>query len=106
MTDDFESPDIEEFISGCVRRLCLECGLPLEPNANGRPRRFCSESCRRAFWRHHPELERRKSVTAQVCPACGRTFIAKCETKRKRKYCSHACANRSRRLKGEAHEDS
>lgn len=105
MAYGFEKPNLDEFVSNCVRRLCPMCGLPVTPNPNGRPRKFCSDACRRAFWKHHPDAEKWRSFTEFVCPVCGRTFFAQKENNRTRKYCSHACANRGRVMKGASDED-
>ena len=60
---DFETPDITEFINACAKQFCPWCGEPVERNAMGRPRAFCSDHCRYAFHnhkRHQREKERRE----------------------------------------------
>ena len=99
MEPDFEEQDVEEFISGCVKRLCPQCGKPVIQKSVGRPRKFCSDLCRRRFWKAHPESEKWDSFESLVCPVCGRVFSAQKENRRKRKYCSRACANRGRSQK-------
>jgi hypothetical protein len=49
MEQEFDSPDLSEFIAACAKRFCPECGKPIEPNRTGRPRSFCSNRCRWAF---------------------------------------------------------
>ena len=46
---DFETPDISEFIEACAKRFCPECGNPIIRNQTGRPKSFCSDRCRWAF---------------------------------------------------------
>jgi predicted RNA-binding Zn-ribbon protein involved in translation (DUF1610 family) len=62
---------------------CLQCGARLPGYENGRPRRFCSDKCRQAYWNAHPK----RYQTDHLCPACGQVFKAR----RSRKYCSHPC---------------
>jgi len=47
--------DIEEFIKDCAKRFCPFCGVAITPNANGRPKKFCSDKCR---WDFHKRKER------------------------------------------------
>ena len=105
MADSFDEMDMEEFLSCCVRRLCPMCGQPITQKPNGRPRKFCSDTCRRRFWKQHPKPEKWDSFTELVCPVCGRMFFAQRENTRERKYCSRACANRGRLMNGGKHED-
>ena len=98
MEQIFDDPDMEEFLAGCVKKLCPMCGQPIMNKPKGRPRRFCSDSCRRRFWKRHPRAEKWDSFETRVCPVCGRMFFAQRENTRTRKYCSRACANRGRTL--------
>ena len=100
----FEDADMEEFIAGCIRRFCPVCGSEIRKKENGRPKKFCSDGCRRKYWKAHPKMEQWDSYKEQACPICGRMFFAQHENTRRRKYCSRACANRSRALKGETDE--
>lgn len=101
MAVDFDDADMDEFLSCCVQRLCPMCGLPITQKPNGRPRKFCSDACRRKFWKRHPKAEKWDSFEQLVCPICGRMFFAQKEKTRIRKYCSRACSNRGRAMKGE-----
>ena len=58
MQQEFDSPDLSEFIAACAKRFCPECGKPIEPNRIGRPRSFCSNRCR---WAFNKREERRKA---------------------------------------------
>ena len=95
--DMFDEQDIDEFVAGCVKRLCIFCGAPLPEKPTGRRRRFCSDACRSAYWKRHP-CERWECIEVRICPVCGRTFLAQKGNTRRRKYCSRACANRGRAM--------
>ena len=99
--------NLDEFISQCAIRFCPECGKEIvidRKKANGRPRKFCSDACRRKFWKAHPNPEKWDSFEKHICPICGEAFFAAHENRRERKYCSRACANKGRALKGEEDE--
>ena len=67
--------------------ICICCGKETAQAGTGRPRKFCSEKCRRQWWKAHPEETDRKTAGAKVCACCGRKFRAYGD----RKYCSHGC---------------
>ena len=70
---------------------CRYCGKELTQE-EGRPiraRKFCSEACRRAWWKVHPELINKKAFYAATCAYCGKEFQS--YGNRNRKYCSHHC---------------
>ena len=68
---------------------CAFCGAGLMQPKTGRPKRFCSESCRRSYWRtHRAELKKKESaIYTMECPYCHEIF----ETygNKTRKYCCH-----------------
>ncbi len=71
--------------------LCTCCGKPIKQKDKGRTRKFCSEECRRKWWKNNPQ-ERNKNESAiynYTCPHCGKEFST--YGNKKRKYCSHAC---------------
>lgn len=70
---------------------CLMCRKELEQKSTGRPKKFCSESCRRRWWSVHQDLLTRnqKSIYKAVCHYCGKEFES--YGNQKRKYCSHHC---------------
>lgn len=96
-TDDF---DLADFLPGVAKRFCPQCGEAVSQNARGRPRKFCSQECSRLWWKAHPKPEHWKSAKWVECVICGKSFLSTKELYRPRKYCSHACANRSRQRKG------
>lgn len=68
---------------------CAYCGDEISQPATGRPRRFCSEQCRRNYWRvHRSELKKNESaIYTMECPYCHEIFEA--YGNKTRKYCCH-----------------
>lgn len=77
-------------------RACLWCGKELEQPYTGRRRKFCSDKCRREWWKAHPERINRseKAYYEKTCAYCGKTFVA--YGNKGRRYCSHECYVRDR----------
>lgn len=66
--------------------LCKNCGAQISVLEHRRPRQFCSDKCRVAYWRKmHPE----RTVYSLTCKNCGTLFESK--GSRQQKYCSHSC---------------
>ncbi|CAK7037264.1 RNA polymerase subunit sigma-70 [Tissierella sp.] len=71
--------------------LCLHCGRLMKPKEKGRPRKFCSEECRRIWWKNNQD-KRNENDTAIYnynCLHCGKEFSI--YGNKKRKFCSHDC---------------
>ncbi len=71
---------------------CLYCGADLPQKVgSGRRRRYCSDGCRRAYWKIHREEGKKKtgSVYTHKCAFCGKSFEVYGRVKRK--YCSRHC---------------
>ena len=83
----YEQPTPTEF--------CANCGCPLRHTPGAKHKRFCSDECRMAWWKAHPEAVNRKSVYLFVCPTCGESFEAYGNANRK--YCSRACFGTARK---------
>ena len=49
---EMEDQDISSFLAACAKQFCPWCGTPVGRNANGRPRKFCSDKCRYDFWNY------------------------------------------------------
>ena len=67
---------------------CAYCGGTMEQQGKmGRPRRFCSDYCRRQYWRlHRPEQKRKEDkLFLRTCAYCGKTF--QIYGKSDQKYC-------------------
>mgnify|MGYP000860860568 CR=1 FL=1 len=73
---------------------CKMCGKRLEMKPNRKPKMFCSDACRLAWWKSHPELINRKAVYHFICAYCGKEFDS--YGNKKRKYCSHSCYIKAR----------
>ena len=43
-------------------KACLYCGAELIQPSTGRPKKFCSDKCRREWWKAHPEKLHRKDT--------------------------------------------
>ena len=41
-------------------KACLYCGKEMKQLDTGRPKKFCSDKCRREWWKGHPERINRK----------------------------------------------
>ncbi|CAI9390147.1 MULTISPECIES: helix-turn-helix domain-containing protein [Bacillaceae] len=76
--------------------LCTCCGNPINQKGRGRTRKFCSDECRRKWWKENPQA-RNKNETAiyhYTCPQCEKDFS--CYGNKKRKFCTHDCYIKSR----------
>ena len=74
---------------------CANCGCPLTRMPGAKHKKFCSNGCRMAWWKAHPEAVDRKAVYRFVCPTCGELFEAYGNANRK--YCSRACFGMARK---------
>ena len=82
---DSQSADERQDFPGC----CRECGKLLVQKEHTKRRIFCSATCRKAWWKAHPERLHRKAVYHFRCAGCGKPFSAYGNSKRK--FCTHAC---------------
>jgi len=67
---------------------CAFCGAPVEKHGGaGRPRRFCSDHCRRQYWRLHRDEQKKNPdiIFMRICKYCGQPF--EIYGKNDRKYC-------------------
>lgn len=80
---------------------CKNCGKPLIQGTKGHPRKFCSEECRRAWWKENDGQYAKKAYYTLVCKECGKKFES--YGNKTRKFCGHACYIQSRfgRARGE-----
>ena len=83
--------DIEKNLADRMQdgRACAVCGSELIRPKTGRPKRFCSESCRRSYWKIHRTEQTKKAsaVYTMECPYCHEIFEA--YGNKTRKYCCH-----------------
>ena len=84
---------------------CQCCGKPLIQPRTGRPRKFCSDKCRRDWWAAHTDRShpRESAMYTTTCAYCGQEFRAYGNSKRK--YCCHACYIRDRFWRAEDGRD-
>ena len=73
---------------------CKLCGAALVQNVTGKRKQFCSDLCRRTWWKQHQDNRSLKSATKAKCAFCGRDFED--YEKNHRKYCCHDCYIRDR----------
>lgn len=71
--------------------ICPHCCGPIRQKKRGRRKRFCSEKCRRAWWKENEEARSKKpkALYSNHCLACGKYFIV--YGNHRQKYCSRAC---------------
>lgn len=82
--------------------ICRYCGGALPPYSTGRKRHFCSDTCRRAWWKEHPDMGQRTAYYSMTCKQCGREFLS--YGNKNRKYCSHTCYTAERFGKRDDHD--
>lgn len=74
--------------------LCKACKVPINNISGQKPKKFCCDKCRTAWWNSHQDEVQRKAVYEFTCAYCGAEFTA--YGNNKRKYCSHACYIKAR----------
>ena len=68
-------------------KVCLQCGAKIEQPPHRKEKKFCSDKCRLAWWKAHPEH--------LICAHCGQPFDSYGNDHRK--YCSRTCYAEARR---------
>lgn len=71
------------------------CGAALMQIPHRKPKKFCSDKCRMAWWNSHQELVNRKAIYHLACAHCGQSFDS--YGNKNRKYCSRRCYDDARR---------
>lgn len=69
--------------------ICPQCGKGVKRLSGRKPRKFCSDTCRTAWWNSHLDQVERKAIYQFICANCGKEFSAYGNDHRK--YCSRAC---------------
>ena len=71
--------------------LCANCGKPIKQKNKGKPRRFCSDECRRSWWKENADKGQRNETAVYkcICKFCKMEFTS--YGNKNRKYCSHKC---------------
>lgn len=70
-------------------KTCLQCGTVVMQPPGRKQKKFCSDKCRNAWWKAHPEQINRKAVYSYECAFCKKPFTAYGNFRRR--YCCHAC---------------
>ena len=70
---------------------CMFCGMTIRQPVRGRRKKFCSDVCRREWWKMHPDdIEKKETaIYKSACVKCGQEFES--YGNKNRKYCSHDC---------------
>jgi hypothetical protein len=80
---------------------CRQCRKPLKQGSKGKPKKFCSEPCRREWWKANADKLSKKAFYILTCESCGAEFES--YGNKSRKYCCHSCYIKSRFKSGENH---
>ena len=75
--------------------VCKNCGKPFVRITKTKPRIFCSDACKLAWWKNHTNEHKRTCKTKFVCKTCGKSFTDYPSSQRK--YCSEKCYQRRNR---------
>ena len=78
-----------------VQSICKYCGKPVIQPVGKKVKLFCSDRCRNAWWKEHPENIQCKAYYHFTCVYCGKEFES--YRNKNRKYCSRACFANSRK---------
>jgi endogenous inhibitor of DNA gyrase (YacG/DUF329 family) len=71
------------------KAVCPQCGKQIITVAGRKPKKFCSDECRVAWWNSHQAEVSKKAYYTFKCAACGSDFTAYGNSTRR--YCSHKC---------------
>lgn len=77
---------------------CPQCGKTLLHIPKHKKKKFCSDTCRMAWWNAHQNDVNRKPTNI-ICWQCGQSFDAHYD--RSRKFCSRKCYADFRRKDGQ-----
>jgi endogenous inhibitor of DNA gyrase (YacG/DUF329 family) len=74
-----------------IRRECLYCGKEINTKERkGRKSKFCSDNCRRTWWKENSHKKNKKAWYTFTCKNCGKEF--KAYGNKNRKFCSVRCS--------------
>ena len=71
------------------KQFCKQCGQKLKHKEKAKPKTFCQDACRRAWWNSHRDQLKQNAVYHVTCAHCGAAFES--YGNNHRKYCSHSC---------------
>ena len=66
-----------------------QCGKTMKQTPKCKPKTFCCNACRIAWWNSHPDCVKKEAFYHFTCAGCGSPFTAYGNSRRK--YCSHSC---------------
>lgn len=72
-----------------IHIVCKSCAKPLVQGTKGQPKKFCSERCRRTWWKVNDGQLVKKAWYTLTCNMCGKEFSS--YGNQNRKFCEHAC---------------
>ena len=75
--------------SDVSKKLCKNCGNPLVSVVKRKPKTFCGDHCRQAWWRNNRDQLCKKAVYHFNCTNCGDPFESYGNINRK--FCSRGC---------------
>lgn len=75
--------------------ICKHCGKPLQQLPKAKPKQYCGDTCRAAWWNAQRGHINRAGMVMQSCAGCGVMFASYPSTHRK--FCGHACFTHHRR---------
>lgn len=73
---------------------CMNCGCTIT-KGKYRPKKFCSDKCRMAWWNAHQDQVNKSAHYSFTCEHCGESFTVYGNVHRK--FCSRACYLTARR---------
>lgn len=73
---------------------CKYCGRSLVKGRKGHPSKFCSEECRRTWWKQNEGHLAKRAWYTLTCAYCSKEFES--YGNQKRKFCGHGCYIASR----------
>ena len=76
-------------------KTCKHCGKPLVQPKGYREKKFCSDSCRMAWWNSQKEEVNKQAYYKLTCQQCGKEYESYGNAGRK--YCCRVCYIASRR---------
>ena len=89
-------------VKSTQEQFCKECGKVVHNDKGHKSKSFCSETCRKEYWRQHQDKINRKTATTIICAVCHKKFSD--YARNNRKYCSHACYIAGRYKGGKVNE--
>ena len=70
------------------KEFCKFCRKLLEQLPNCKPKTYCNDTCRYAWWKANRHLATHKVIYDYICDYCKQAFTS---LGKDRKYCSHPC---------------